>query len=202
MALSSSGLASKLDAVVIGASAGGIEALSKILPGLPATFPLPIAVVLHLAADRPSLLTTIFAPKCQLAVSEAEDKDRLSAGGIYFAPPDYHLLLETAGSLALSVDPPRHFSRPSIDVLFESAADCLHQRVLAILLTGASSDGAEGLKTLAAAGGLTIMQDPTEAYAPQMPRAALRLQEPSAVLSSLEIAAFLRTLGEFRESGV
>lgn len=185
----------RCDAVVIGASAGGVDVLGRLLSALPATFPLPIAVVLHIASDRPSLLCEVFAPKCPLAVCEAEDKDSFSAGRVYFAPPDYHLLLDTPSQLALSIEPPCNFSRPSIDVLFESAAHCLQKRLLGILLTGASIDGASGLRAIAKAGGFTIAQDPEEAYAPQMPRAAISLHPPSAVLTSGAIIDLLRTLG-------
>lgn len=185
----------KFDAVVIGASAGGVDALSRILSALPASFPLPIAVVLHVAAARPSLLCEVFGPKCRLVVREAEDKECFAAGGIYFAPPDYHLLLEAPDLLALSIEPPYNFSRPAIDILFESAADCLRKRVLGILLTGASSDGAKGLWAIAKAGGFTVVQDPEEAYAPQMPRAAMELHRPSAVLTCNGIIALLGSIG-------
>lgn len=185
----------RFDAVVIGASAGGVDALGRLLSALPVTFPLPIAVVLHLAADRPSLLREVFAPKCRLLVREAEDKDSFAGGGVYFAPPDYHLLLEAPELLALSIDPPCNFSRPSIDVLFDSAAYCLQKRVLGILLTGASSDGASGLRAIAKAGGFTVVQDPEEAYAPQMPQAAIDLHPPSAVLTCNGIAALLCSIG-------
>lgn len=185
----------RCDAVVIGASAGGVDVLGRLLSALPSSFPLPIAVVLHVAADRPSLLREVFAPKCLLPVQEAEDKDSFASGRIYFAPPDYHLLLESPRQLALSIDPPCNFSRPSIDVLFESAAYCLPKRLLGILLTGASSDGAAGLRAISRSGGFTIAQDPQEAYAPQMPRSAIELHAPNAVLTSGAIAALLRKLG-------
>ncbi len=195
MSTTSSARALRFDAVVIGASAGGVDVLGRILSALPATFPLPIAVVLHVAADRPSLLREVFAPKCRLAVREAEDKDSFVGGGVYFAPPDYHLLMEAPDLLALSIEPPCNFSRPSIDILFESAAYCLHKRVLGILLTGASSDGAKGLRAIAKAGGFTVVQDPEEAYAPQMPRSAIDLHAPSAVLTCSGIIALLCAIG-------
>ena len=180
-----------IDAIVMGASTGGIEALTRLLSKLPARFPLPIAVVLHLSADHPSLLLQVFGPRCQLKVVGAEDKEPFLAGNVYFAPPDYHLLVEAPGQLALSVDLPRNYSRPSIDMLFESAADSLKSRVLGILLTGASSDGAQGLRAISAAGGFTVVQDPDDALAPDMPRAALRSHTPNAVLSCDAIGALL-----------
>ena len=109
-------------AVVIGASAGAVEALSVILPALPAGYPVPVAVVVHLPPDRPSIMAELFAARCRVAVREAEDKEPLVPGTVYFAPPDYHLLVEAAGHLSLSSEEPVRFSRPSIDVLFESAA--------------------------------------------------------------------------------
>src|SRR5580658_1433864 len=131
-----------IDAVVIGASAGGMEGLSVILPALPVGLPAALLIVLHLPREHRSLLSEIFAPKCALPVREAEDKEPVRAGCIYFAPPDYHLLIDEGPRLALSVDEPVHFSRPSIDVLFESAAQLYGERLLGVLLTGASPDGA------------------------------------------------------------
>ena len=113
-----------VEALVIGASAGGVEALLTLLPALPATFPAAVFVVLHLPRERPSLLVDIFRPKCALPVAEAQDKEPVRPGHIYFAPPDYHLLVEKGGEMSLSDDELVNFSRPSIDVLFESAADC------------------------------------------------------------------------------
>ena len=181
-----------VDAVVIGASAGGVEALMRLLPALPATFPAAVFVVLHLPRERPSLLTDIFAPKCALAVREAEDKEPVVPGTIYFAPPDYHLLVDDGPALALSADEPVNFSRPSIDVLFESAADAYGPRVLGILLTGASQDGGVGLETIHRQGGLTIVQDPATAQAPLMTEFAIRRAPVHHVLRLDEIAAALR----------
>ncbi|MGH8143406.1 MAG: chemotaxis protein CheB, partial [Steroidobacteraceae bacterium] len=113
----------RVDAIVIGASAGGVEALSVLLPQLPAHLQASVYIVLHLPREPVSMLATIFAPRCPLSVREAQDKEAPQPGTVYFAPPDYHLLLEHGPYLALSVEAPVHFSRPSIDVLFESAAE-------------------------------------------------------------------------------
>lgn len=187
-------LPADLAAVAIGASAGGIEALSLLLPALPAGMRASVLVVLHLPRDRPSLLAEIFGPKCALPVKEAEDKEPLQPGTVYFAPPDYHLLVETGPSVALSADAPVHYSRPSVDVLFESAADAFGPRLLGIVLTGANQDGAAGLAAIRRAGGYTAVQTPETAQAALMPQSAIAGHKPDLVLPLPELAALLRTL--------
>ena len=162
-------------AIVIGASAGAVDALKQLLPAIPREIPAPILIVVHVPPDRRSGLPALFAAGSTLAMTEAEDKAVPLAGHVYFAPPDYHLLLEHDGTLALSVDEPIHYSRPSIDVLFDSAADACGARVLGILLSGASADGAEGLARIRADGGHAWVQSPESAQVPAMPRAALQL---------------------------
>lgn len=171
-----------LGAVVIGASAGGIQALRVLLEGLPATFVPPIVVVQHIPPDRPSALAELFGYRCVLRVVEVDDKQPLTSGTVFFAPPDYHLLVEDRQTLALSIDEPVKFSRPSIDVLFESAAAAFGTQLLAILLTGASSDGSEGLVSVRRAGGKAWVQCPSEAAVPTMPESALALAGADAVL--------------------
>lgn len=178
-------------AVVIGASAGAIQALSLILPELPADFPLPVLVVVHVPADRDNILAPLFAARCRMAVREAEDKEPALAGTIYFAPPDYHLLVETDGSLSLSSDEPVLYSRPSIDVLFESAADAFGEALAGVILTGASTDGAAGLKTICDAGGLALIEEPETAYADTMPLAAIAACPTARVLTLDAIAEYL-----------
>ena len=152
-------------------------------------------VALHVPRDRPSLLTQVFAPRCALPVHEAQDNEPLEPGTIVFAPPDYHLLLDVGPRLSLSVDAPVHFSRPAIDILFESAADLFGERTLGILLSGANADGAQGLAAIDQAQGLCIVQTPDSASSPTMPRAALSLipQVPH-VLSPAAIAETLNRL--------
>ena len=183
------------EAIVIGGSAGAIDALLTILPALPATLRASVIVALHVQRDRPSLLTQVFAPRCALPVHEAQDNEPLEPGTIVFAPPDYHLLLDTGPRLSLSLDAPLHFSRPAIDILFESAADLLGQRLIGILLSGANADGAQGLAAIDQAQGLCIVQTPDSASSPTMPRAALSLipQVPH-VLSPAAIAETLNRL--------
>ena len=181
-------------AVAIGASAGGMDALLTLLPGLPASYALPIIVVLHQADNRNSLLSPVFAARTALRVREAADKESLAPGTLYFAPPGYHLLLEADRTFSLSCDAPVHFSRPAIDVLFESAADALGAGLAAVLLTGANEDGAAGLAHVGRAGGLTVVQDPDEARHPEMPRAALALRAPDYVLALPGIQALIANL--------
>jgi two-component system chemotaxis response regulator CheB len=167
--------------IAVGASAGAVDALGHILPRLPASLATPVVVVVHVPADRPSGLAQLFASRCQLPVLEAEDKYPLR-GGVYFAPPDYHVLIERTLTLALSNDEEVHFSRPSIDVLFESVADSFQHRGVGILLSGASVDGAVGLQRIHRAGGLTWVQTPATAAVATMPESALALA-PHAVLT-------------------
>ena len=183
------------EAIVIGGSAGAIDALLTILPALPATLRASVIAALHVPRDRPSLLTQVFAPRCALPVHEAQDNEPLEPGTIVFAPPDYHLLLDVGPRLSLSVDAPVHFSRPAIDILFESAADLFGERTLGILLSGANADGAQGLAAIDQAQGLCIVQTPDSASSPTMPRAALSLipQVPH-VLSPAAIAETLNRL--------
>lgn len=183
-----------VDAVAIGASTGGVEALTRILPALPGDLAASVFVVLHLPRDRVSLLADIFAPRCRLPVREVHDKDPVVRGTLYVAPPDYHLLLDDGPQLALSADEPVEFSRPSISVLFESAAVVYRERLLAVLLTGAGSDGAAGMQAVHAAGGITVVQHPADARMPQMPQAALGRITADHVLTLDEIMNLFEAL--------
>lgn len=175
-------------AIVVGASAGGVEALGVVLPALPVGCRVPIAVVLHQRANARSLLREIFGRRCAVPVREAE-ADVEATPGVWFAPPDYHLLVERHGTFALSVDPPVAHSRPSIDVLFESAAHAVTGALLAVVLSGANEDGARGAAAIRARGGQVLVQDPASAESNVMPNAALA-RAPGAVSASLsEIAA-------------
>jgi two-component system chemotaxis response regulator CheB len=195
-------LQAHIDAIVIGASAGGVEALSVLLPAMPAALAAAVFIVLHLPRERRSLLPEIFASRCALPVREAEDKMRVEPGTVYFAPPDYHLLLDKGPQLALSVDELVHFSRPSIDVLFESAADLYAERLLGIILTGGNEDGSAGLAAVHRAGGVTIVQEPASAQMPHMVLSALKRAPPDFLLPLDEIAVLLRTLVDTNIRGV
>lgn len=180
----------KYELVVIGASMGGLRALQTVLSALPATFAAPVAIVQHRGNDADETLTMLLQRKSAMPVVEAEDKQTLEAGYVYLAPPDYHLLVEP-GHFALSTGDPVGHARPSIDVLFESAADAYGARAVGVILTGASDDGAQGLGRIHARGGLTIVQDPATAEAPMMPAAARAAVPEAKVLSLEEIGAFL-----------
>jgi two-component system chemotaxis response regulator CheB len=184
----------RIAAIVIGASAGGIEALGRLLPALPAPLAAAVMIVQHLPRERPSLLADIFAPKCVLPVREAIDKEPVEAGTIYFAPPDYHLLIDRGPLLSLSADALVNFSRPSIDVLFESAAEVYGAQLLGIVLSGGNEDGAAGLAAIRDAGGVTVIQHPDTAQVPIMPAAALKRVAADHVLPLDQIAGLLRTL--------
>ncbi|WKC21544.1 chemotaxis protein CheB [Rhizobium sp. SSA_523] len=175
-------------AVVVGASAGAVEALSVLLPGLPPTLPVPIVVVVHIPPDKHSVMAELFSAKCRLRVKEAEDKEPLLAGTVYFAPPDYHVLIEADKTLSLSNDEPVLYSRPSIDVLFESAADAYGAGLVAVVLSGANHDGAKGARAVIDAGGLGLIQEPETAYASAMPEAAIKACPTARVLSLSAIA--------------
>ncbi len=181
-------------AVIIGASAGALEALSLLLPPLPPSFPLPILVVVHIPPDKPSVLAEIFTTKCRLRAIEAEDKEPVEPGVIYFAPPNYHLLLEDRCTVALSNEDEVLFSRPSIDVAFESAADVWGEELVGIILTGANQDGAKGLRAICDAGGTAIVQNPAQAYASAMPEAAASSCPQASIMSLEEISAYLLSI--------
>jgi two-component system chemotaxis response regulator CheB len=185
----------RVDAIVIGASAGAIQALSCILPTLPADYPIPVLVVVHIPPDRSDLLAPLFQARCRVVVKEAEDKEPILPGIIYFAPSDYHLLVEADHTISLSVDEPVLYSRPSIDVLFESAADAYGAGLVGVILTGANEDGAEGLRAVAVAGGVALAEDPAAAFAPAMPSAALEQCAEAQAMSLDAIAAYLVGLG-------
>jgi two-component system, chemotaxis family, protein-glutamate methylesterase/glutaminase len=178
-------------AVVIGASAGGVEALLSILPGFSPTYPLPIMVVLHVPPDKRSILAEVFQVKCRLAVREAEDKEPIEGGTVYFAPPDYHMQVEPDCRLSLSVEEPVNFSRPSIDVLFETAAEAYGAGLVGVVLSGANADGARGLKAIQDAGGVGIVQRPSCAVMPAMPQAALDACPSAHVMSLNQITDYL-----------
>ncbi|HVH45830.1 MAG TPA: chemotaxis protein CheB [Labilithrix sp.] len=178
------------EAVVIGASAGAVDALGVLLPALPASARIPFVVVVHVPADTPSLLVEIFARRCPLKVRQPFDKQPIEPG-IWIAGPDYHLLVESDRSLSVSLDEPVNFSRPSIDVLFESAADVYGPSLAAVVLTGASRDGARGARKVRDAGGLVLVQDPADAEIDIMPRAAIEEASPQVVAPLSELAKAL-----------
>jgi two-component system chemotaxis response regulator CheB len=184
----------RIDAVVIGASAGGVDALIELLPALQPGLKLATVCILHLPADRESRLAELFAARLALPVREAVDKAPVEAGTVYFAGSGYHLSIEHDHVFSISCEPPVHYARPAIDLLMESAADAYGAALAGILLTGANSDGADGLCRIRQRGGLTIVQDPREAQASAMPEGAIRKCAPHLVLPLAAIRALLPQL--------
>jgi two-component system chemotaxis response regulator CheB len=183
-----------IEAVAIGASAGGVEAVAALLEALPRSFAPTLIVVIHLPATHESLLTAVLGQRTALPVVEASDRAPLAAGTVYVAPPAYHLLIEPERTFALSVDEPVNFSRPSIDVLFESAAYAYRDALLGIVLTGANADGAAGLAAIRSLGGLAWVQRPDTAYAPAMPAAAIETAGADRILTLEQMMDHLAAL--------
>ncbi|HBB33885.1 MAG TPA: chemotaxis protein CheB [Cyanobacteria bacterium UBA8803] len=191
--------------VVIGTSLGGLHALEVLLAGLPESFLVPMAIAQHRHKNSEENLSGFLQRQCALPLTEVEDKDAIAPGRIYLAPADYHLLVEAPqlkenspgqnGSpfctFALSTDAPINFARPSIDVLFESAADTYAEKAVGVILTGASADGSQGLAKIKAHGGLAIVQEPTTAFCPMMPKAAISAVATAKILPLDKIAPFL-----------
>lgn len=162
------------EAVAIGCSTGGLAALEQILPALPEGFPAALIVVMHTAPESRNLLVELLGKRCRLPVKEAQERNKILPGTIFVAPPAYHLLVEDDRTFSLSSDPKVSYARPSVDVLFESAAHAYGERLIGIILTGANHDGSAGLRAIADAGGLCLVQDPAGAEARAMPEAALK----------------------------
>ncbi len=181
----------KYQVVVIGASAGGIKALMSILSALPSNFPLPILIVQHLHPESDSYLVQMLDARCGLRVKQADEKEAITVGNVYLAPPNYHLLIEEDKTLSLTIDARVNFSRPAIDVLFETAVYAYHDTVIGIMLTGANHDGSEGIKRIKQSGGYVIVQDPATAEADAMPRAAIAATKVDKILPLDQIGVYL-----------
>ncbi len=182
-------------AIVIGASAGALNALKTVLVPLPPDFPIPLIIVVHVSPERTeNYMIEHLNDSCSLNVKEADEKEPVKPGNVYVAPSDYHLLLEADGTLSMSVDEKVNYSRPSIDVLFESAAESYSSELIGIILTGANSDGAEGVKAIKENGGLTIVQNPDTAESNYMPLAAIKACEADYILPLPEITELLISL--------
>lgn len=180
--------------VAIGASWGGLHAIEVVLGALPPDFGAPVVIAQHRQADsNEGVLVRLLDARCELTVCEADDKQALRPGVVLVAPADYHLLVEE-GAVALSVDEPLNYSRPSIDILLSSAADAYGARVAGVVLTGANSDGALGLTQIAERGGTAIVQDPETAERREMPDAALWATPDARVLALEEIGPLLTEL--------
>ncbi len=182
-------------AIVVGVSAGGLKALSVLLPGLPAGFSVPIAIVQHLRPERgEGFMIKHLNSLSRILIKEADEKESLLPGVAYIAPPDHHLHIEQDRTFGLSVDPPVNYARPSIDVLFESAACVYENELIGIVLTGANNDGAAGLVAVKQRGGLTVVEDPATAKTRTMPQAALEAAGPDYIRSISDIPKLLTEL--------
>ncbi len=179
-------------AVVIGVSAGGLDALQIVLPALPDDLPRSVIVAQHRSADADTFLVDYFNDRCRMPVTEAKEKELIRLGHIYFAPADYHLLIERDMSFSLSADEKVNFARPAIDVLFESAAQAYGAGLIGVILTGANADGAAGLQKIKELGGLAVVQKPTTAEAFYMPQAAINAGSVDCILELTEIAELIR----------
>ena len=176
--------------VVVGASFGGLTALQTLLPALPKNFQAPVVIVQHRSREAGSGLCAFLNKHSLLPVREPEDKETIMPGHVYLAPRDYHLLID-GESFALSIEAPVEYARPSIDVLFESAADAYLEKVIGVILTGANADGARGLARIKESGGMCIIEDPATAESKQMPEAALAATQADKILPLAKIAPLL-----------
>lgn len=177
--------------IVLGSSAGGIEALKKILPKLSKDYPLSVALVQHIGSESPQILAQFFSGLCSVSVKEAEDKEKIEPSHVYLAPVGYHLMISEDFTFSLTVEEPVNFARPSIDVLFETAAVAYREKLIGVVLTGSNEDGAAGLAAIKNYGGVTIAQDPNTAQFPPMPLAAINLVAPDLILPVEKISSFL-----------
>jgi two-component system chemotaxis response regulator CheB len=176
--------------VVVGTSFGGLTALQTLLPALPKNFQAPVVIVQHRSREAGSGLCAFLQKNSSLPVREPEDKETIMSGHVYLAPRDYHLLID-GESFALSIEAPVEYARPSIDVLFESAADAYLEKVIGVILTGANADGARGLARIKESGGMCIVEDPATAESRQMPEAALAATQADKILPLAKIAPLL-----------
>ena len=182
-------------AVVVGVSAGGFKAIQKFLYKLPSTFTIPIIIVQHREkSPANNYLVKVLAEISKLKIKEADEKEIIKNGTVYLAPPNYHLLIEKNHTFSLSVSEPVCFARPSIDVLFETAARAYNSHLIGIILTGANKDGSQGIKAIKKRGGMTIVQNPNTAEVPIMPKAAIATNSIDFILNLENIASFLSIL--------
>lgn len=178
----------------MGASAGGIDAWTMILPGLPASLPVPVIIAQHISPTSDNYIPQLLNDLCVLNVKEAEEKEILRAGNIYFSIPNYHLLIEEDRTISLSTEKKVNFSRPSIDILFDSASIVFGKALIGILLTGSNSDGSQGLKNIKHRGGLSLVENPDTASVNQMPLSAIKKFKPDEILKLEEIGPYLTDL--------
>lgn len=182
--------------IVIGCSLGGQDALSTLLKPLPKDYPFPIIVVQHREKYGKSLLEEVLQHKIKLKIKQADEKEKIQGSTVYIAPPDYHLLVEFNLMFSLSSDDPVNFSRPSIDVLFESASEACKDKLIGIILTGANADGSNGISRIRKNGGRTIAQDPASAEGKTMPESAIKTGNVQKILDLNQISNYLLSIYE------
>jgi len=186
----------RFKALVFGVSTGGVSALKRVLGALPADFPLPVLVVAHIMPTSDDGLAVLLDTLCAIRVKEADEQEALVPGTVYLAPANYHLMVERGGNLALTIDPPVNFARPSVDILFESAAEVYGPALIGVIMTGAGFDGSKGLLKIKISGGVAIVQDPADAEMDSMPKSALQLLKADHVVRLDEIPSLLMKLVE------
>lgn len=183
-------------AIVIGVSTGGVAALKTLLRGLPINFPIPVLVVTHITPESDDGLAVLLNTLCAIRVKEADEQETMVPGTVYLAPANYHMLVEQNGSLTFSIDPAVNFARPSIDVLFESAADVFGSALIGVILTGAGFDGSKGLLKIKNSGGVAIVQNPADAEMDSMPKSSLQLLNADYIVTLEDVAGLLINLVE------
>lgn len=181
-------------AVVIGVSTGGVTALKFLLGSLPKDFPVPVLVVTHITPDSDDGLAVLLNTLCAIRVKEADEQELAVPGTVYLSPANYHLLVERDGVLTFSIDPPVNFARPSVDVLFETAAEVFGPALIGVILTGAGSDGSKGLLKIKDCGGMAIVQEPADAELSSMPECALQMVKADHVVCLNDIPGLLMKL--------
>lgn len=190
MKLDKLNIINNFEIVLIGASAGGFNAFEEILPKIKKNFPLPIVIVQHSSPGSNDYLIEYFNQKCPLTIKEANQNEYLESSNVYFAPSDYHLLIEEEKCFSLSIDEKVNYSRPSIDLLFESAAYVYKNKIICIVLSGANSDGTNGAKLIKDFGGYIIAQDPLTAESKMMPQSVIENNISNAIMNFEEIIIF------------
>jgi two-component system, chemotaxis family, protein-glutamate methylesterase/glutaminase len=179
------------EAIVIGVSSGGMNALKLIFSALPSDFAVPVIVVQHIGPRSENLWIKLLSGSCNIPIKEADEKEKIGAGNIYVAPPNYHLLIEKDKTFSLTIDERVNFARPSIDVLFESAAEAYKEKLIGIILTGSNNDGTRGVKRIKERGGIVIIQDPKSAESSYMPASAIAAGQPDYILELDKIGELL-----------
>jgi len=184
------------EALIIGGSAGSLDVLLEIFPALRKDIRFPIVLVVHRKPSNESLLTDLLKSRTTLGVGEAEEKEFLAPGKVFIAPADYHMLIEEDRSISLDYSEKINYSRPSIDVTFQAAAEVFKEKLVCILLSGSNSDGVEGLKCVNSFGGKAVIQNPDTAIMPYMPQQAALNVVPNVILDSRDMADYINKLND------